>query len=371
MRAGCVAVTIVLLVVLVLVAGFFFLVLLRDLDFAWQEPGPGPRVRPTPVPAPTPVPEDYLKHVGTLNRFERTQAAGDYVLSYGFIDHHGRRQEITCRVARADHERELGGFGYNRSVLEVQADAMLQGWIDRELASRGLSSYVQATVKGGYRWRSRFPQLDPEELGRLYLEIERFRGWIEAGYDRKRAEVEDAYLRQHGFLLERNTIRIDYAGVIAGAEQPLADCRRALAVAATEDSERQRLGVIIAFLQELRYEVPQDPPGRKIGGLYPPTEVLVNDHGDCDSKSVVFAALWRHHPTAVLLIEVPGHMLVGVEARPRPGMQSVRIGNRYYVLCEVAGPGKWHPGAKGVSGHFEYLLLEPAGEEPIRGESSP
>lgn len=370
MRAGCVAAAIVLLVAAVLACAFFFLVLLRDLDVAWQPPGPGATPAPRPTAVPTPVPDEYLKRVDALNRFQRTQDGDDYLLRYGFIDHHGRRQEVACRIAQADHRKELAGFGYNRGELEAQADAVLQRWIDQELASRGLAPYVQATVRGGYRWQARFPELDSEELARLNVEAERFRGWIEAGFDRKRAEVEDAYLRERGFVLERNTIRIDYFGVVEGAEARLQDCARALAAAATEDSERQRLGLFIAFLQELRYEVPSNPPGREIGGFYPPTEVLVNGHGDCDSKSAAFATLWRRYPGAVLLVEVPGHMLVGVEARPGPGLQSVRIGNRYYLLCEVAGPGKWHPGAKGLSGHFEYWMLEPAGQT-LRGESTP
>ncbi|HLA79315.1 MAG TPA: hypothetical protein VJU18_17190 [Vicinamibacteria bacterium] len=381
MRAGCLAVSIVLLVLLVLAAGFFLLVLLRDIDFASREPGPepppapSPRTRPsaTPRPSPSVPPDRYAEWVGSLNRFERRDGGTHHELRYGFLDHHGRRQEVTCRIAKADHQRETTSFGYSKPELEAHADAVLQDWIDGELARRGLAPYVHATVAGGYRWQSRFPALDADALGQLYVEIERFRSWLQDGYDRKRAEVQDAYLRERGFLLEDNTIGIDYARVVSRAERPIDDCRRALAVAATEDSERQRLGVFIAFLQELRYEVPRNPAGREIGGLYPPTEVLVNDHGDCDSKSATFAALWRNHASAVLLIEAPGHMLVGVETRPAPGLKSVRIGNRYFVLCEVAGPGKSHPGAKGISGQFQYWLLEPVGEAPqaIRGRSSP
>jgi hypothetical protein len=372
MRAGCIAVTIVVLVVLVLVAGFFFLVLLRDLDVAWQEPGPGPKARPTPAPAPTPVPEDYLKHVGALNRFERTQAAGDFVLSYGFIDHHGRRQEITCRVARSDHERELGGFGYNRQSIVARTDATLQVWVDGELATRGLAAHVHLRVKdGSYDWKLHLPA-DPERREELRREAYAFLNRLYAIWGRRRDAVREAHYRERGFLLERGSLQIDYPRLVFSAQRPLNDCTRALATAAAEDSDRQRLGLFVAFFQELRYEVPPSLiDGRETGGLFVPTEVLVNDHGDCDSKSVAFAAMWRRFSSAMLLIHLPRHMLVGVEARPRPGLQSVRVGNRYFVLCEVAGPGKWHPGAKGVAGHFEYLLLEPAGEEPIRGESSP
>ena len=54
------------------------------------------------------------------------------------------------------------------------------------------------------------------------------------------------------------------------------------------------------------------------------------------------------------------HARVGVEASALPGEETVRVGNRTFVLCEVAGPAKLRPGAKSVSGSFEYVLIEPA-----------
>jgi hypothetical protein len=56
---------------------------------------------------------------------------------------------------------------------------------------------------------------------------------------------------------------------------------------------------------------------------------------------------------------VPGHALVGVEEKPGPDEAYVRLGNRYFVLCEVAGPGKIPPGRASISGSYEYVLIEP------------
>ena len=92
-----------------------------------------------------------------------------------------------------------------------------------------------------------------------------------------------------------------------------------------------------------------------------PTAVLVRGAGDCDSKSATFCALWRHLPKRAILILVPGHALVGVEGKPRADEAYVRLGNRYFVLCEVAGPGKIPPGGTSISGDFEYVMIEPAG----------
>ena len=125
--------------------------------------------------------------------------------------------------------------------------------------------------------------------------------------------------------------------------------------------KEQYLGLFLAFYQELGYEVPPDEvDGRRTLGLRVPTDVLVSGRGDCDSKAVAFASMWRRFPTRAVMVLVPGHALVGVEVPARPGERTVRVGNRTYVLCEVAGPGKWHPGARSVEGSFEYVLVEPA-----------
>ena len=68
----------------------------------------------------------------------------------------------------------------------------------------------------------------------------------------------------------------------------------------------------------------------------------------------------RRRPAYIVFIAGPGQALVGGEAPALPGEQPVRVGNRTFILCEVAGPAKLRPGAKSVSGSFEYVLIEPA-----------
>ena len=91
---------------------------------------------------------------------------------------------------------------------------------------------------------------------------------------------------------------------------------------------------------------------------------MVQGAGDCDSKAAAFCALWRHFPKRSILILVPEHALVGVEGKPRADEAYVRLGNRYFVLCEVAGPAKIPPGGERISGSFEYVMIEPVSSSP-------
>ncbi len=327
---------------------------------------PRPRL-PTPPP---PLPDTYLDRVGARQEFSRSDVEGQIGLSYGFVDHHGKTHRIYCEISKKDHERESARYGYDQAEIEAQLGAQMQRYLENELQARGLAPYIQLTVAGGhYSAQSHLPPMaDDAERARILSRINEFFGsfWKEQ-LPRRRTAFERALFEQHGLSLANDVWGPYYEQLATRARPLVGDCYRALARAGDGYHERQLLGLFVAFLQEIKYELPPDVVGRRqTSGLWVPTEVLVGDHGDCDSKSTAFASLWLNVGAPLILIDLPEHMLVGVEVRPAAGERYVLVRNRYFVICEVAGPGKWHPGAAGpatlagVSGHFSYTMLEPA-----------
>ncbi len=162
-------------------------------------------------------------------------------------------------------------------------------------------------------------------------------------------------------MLRGRELVIDHNALARRAMAHVDNCLQELLGAADGHPLKQLLGLLLAFYQELKYEVPPDTVGPKhILGLWVPAEVLAEGKGDCDSKAVAFAAMWRRLPPRVIVIRVPNHVLIGVEAKPGPDESYVQIGNRYYVLCEVAGPRKLRPGYQPLKGSFEYVTIDPA-----------
>lgn len=281
-------------------------------------------------------------------------------LTFRFRGPEGRARRFSCAIRRSDHERERATFGYveknrieelNRGVREILA---------KEAADRGVASYFTIEVHGGgsIRWTWKHPGGTPPET---IERIKTFHAWLENNSRAAIDALEERYYREHGMRLKGDTVNVDYEPLVHNATEPLKDCFEAL-----RRLERERsappLDLFLSFVQDLRYELPRnvDEEGRETLGFRVPTAVMVEGAGDCDSKSVVFCALWRQFPGRVLLVLVPGHALVAVEGKPGPGQASVRLGNRYYILCEVAGPGRFRPGEADVSGSFEYVLIEPA-----------
>jgi hypothetical protein len=281
-------------------------------------------------------------------------------LTFHFRDAEDRPREISCAIRRSDYEHERAGFGFVETQRVEELNRGLRELLAREAAERGMEPYFKIEVydKGSIRWTWSYPGgTEPEVVER----IKKFHAWLENDSDAAVEAIEKSYYSAHGMRLDGDTYGIDYATLTGNATEPLADCYAALR---SLDGGRSSalLGLFLTFFQDLRYELPKDvdEQGRETLGFRVPTAVLVEGAGDCDSKSAAFCAFWRQIPARALLVLVPGHALVAVEGKPGPDQKSIRRGNRTYILCEVAGPGRFRPGETDVSGSFEYILIEPA-----------
>ncbi len=303
--------------------------------------------------------ESY-QQVDSLNRFEREEEGGRFRLSYGFIDYSGRTQQVSCTVSRADYLRDVSKFGYAEKQANEEINQILAARMEEEGRRREVMPYFTIEVygQGGYRWHWDAPA--GADLA-LSERIQAFHDWLDKDFPEEAKRINARYFEDHGLRIDGDEIEVDYQSAVLKATDPLEDCFQALHRVGGGSDERRRLGTFLAFFQELRYELPADldRQGRHTLGFRVPSAVMVQGAGDCDSKAAAFCALWRHFPKRSILILVPEHALVGVEGKPRADEAYVRLGNRYFILCEVAGPGKIPPGGEAISGSFEYVMIEP------------
>ena len=310
--------------------------------------------------APPPVASPPQETAQPKARRPAPRDPNSFHLTFHFRDAAEQPREVSCTIRRSDYERERAGFGYVEAERVEMLNRELRETLAREAAARGVDRYFAVEVydEGSIRWRWSYPGgMDPGVVAR----IKEFDAWIEKNASTVIEAIDDRYLRAHGIRVDGDSYSVDYATLTHNATEPLADCFTALRSLGGERSDAL-LGLFLTFFQDLRYELPRDvdAQGRETLGFRAPTAVLVEGAGDCDSKSAAFCALWRQVPARVLLVLVPEHALVAVEGKPGPDQASIRLGNRYFILCEVAGPGRSRPGETDISGSFEYVLIEPA-----------
>ena len=168
---------------------------------------------------------------------------------------------------------------------------------------------------------------------------------VMAALKKAAADAEAAYLSEV-FLrpVRPREVAPDYgrlAGLFVPAMRPVAT---ALAAAAPNGGERQRLALALAFVQSIPYDT-RAAALRENAYVVPPM-MLVQNKGACDSKSVTLASLLATllpgRETVVIL--VPEHALLGVALPPLPGDRTLVADGRVYVLMEPVGPAQTPPG---------------------------
>ena len=106
-----------------------------------------------------------------------------------------------------------------------------------------------------------------------------------------------------------------------------------------DNSDRARIALALAFLQEVPYAVLEDKE-RKGGDFLPAPALLAQNRGDCDSKAVALAAVLRTYVPGrkLAVVTMPEHAILAVDIPAEPGDWTIRAQGRQYVALEAAGP---------------------------------
>lgn len=107
-------------------------------------------------------------------------------------------------------------------------------------------------------------------------------------------------------------------------------------------SDAQTVQGVISFVQSLEYKTDADSTGYDEYPKYP-LETLMDKSGDCEDSSILLASLLREMGYGAVLLDLPGHMAVGVKGSDTlPGSYYLVDGIHYYYV-ETTGPN-WQIG---------------------------
>lgn len=295
-------------------------------------------------------------------RSVRTTASPDgFRIAYEWTDTKEVRRAIDLPVSTSELEASELALGFSVEELKsFLADA--EAGIRRELGLSALdiARKVVSRISDPVRIRV---DANPESDFKIVLrtdsggragseaEIDRVLAAYRHRWEASRKTVCDRlqsrlkeYAGDHGMEVTARGFAVDYKKLVSDSASRLrpiaAEFRRKFGPV-----KKELLEAVYSFVQSIPYR--QTPPvesGRYTAGVSVPLRVLADDQADCDSKAVLFAALWLNlcnHRT--ILIRVPEHMLVGV-AVPFPEGATVDIGSTRYLLLELSCPLAEAPG---------------------------
>lgn len=159
---------------------------------------------------------------------------------------------------------------------------------------------------------------------------------------------EHAYFERHWYqVLDDLSLLPDYARIAEASLVDLQATVRALRPWLRGLGRREAINRLLLWVQSIPYDPLQDR-ATDAGFLFP-LSVVAQNRGDCDSKSVLFAALLHklYPGTPVALVLLERHALLALGVQAQAGDFTLRHAHRDWVLAEPVGPRELQLGQVG------------------------
>ncbi|MCX7599157.1 MAG: hypothetical protein N2512_09870 [Armatimonadetes bacterium] len=120
----------------------------------------------------------------------------------------------------------------------------------------------------------------------------------------------------------------------------------------------QEAALVLSFAQSaIEYATDAETTGAAEYPKYP-VETVEDEIGDCEDKAILAAAAMRYMGYDATLLDLPGHVAVGLAFEPvgTPGALAIEHGGRVYYYCEATAQGAWiGEGPPDLAGPIEVI----------------
>ncbi|MEG3767535.1 hypothetical protein [Alteromonas sp. 14N.309.X.WAT.G.H12] len=162
----------------------------------------------------------------------------------------------------------------------------------------------------------------------------------------------DAYLQENYYTRYKNTynqevIKPDHTRYIRETTKGLVPLSQAFYEKIHQRSDaREYINMLLGWVQNIPYDPILNRRESNGSGFAPPPQLLLENKGDCDSKSVLTAAIIRAFlpDTPMVLILLPEHALLGIALMPQGDDKTLTAKEETYVLFEPTGPALFKMG---------------------------
>jgi outer membrane murein-binding lipoprotein Lpp len=194
--------------------------------------------------------------------------------------------------------------------------------------------------------------------------IRRDFAWV---YDGK-TKAFSLYIPEHLYLYYGNKTRVPTEDYSLYVTHPYDDEYLSTIIAEFDDiaaeegyDENQKINLVVSFIQSLPYTSDDITTGFDEYPRYP-IETLVHDGGDCEDTSILASALLDLMGFDVVLINLPGHVAIGV-AVDAYGTYWLHEGTQYFYV-ETTGEG-WEIGELPEAHQGESAVVFPLLPVPV------
>lgn len=178
--------------------------------------------------------------------------------------------------------------------------------------------------------------------------------------------LQQAYYYQLSLPWSGPVIIPDHQRLMQDSLEDLLPVAKALHDKLVNTASRDTVAYISSWLQQLPYQDLSDRRNSTGNTFNPPLRVLQENRGDCDSKTVLLAALIRMllPDVKLAIVYLPQHAMLAVQLPVTGADDKAMIEGKEYLLVDPTGPALMAPGQISQnyimytrSGQFGYRLL--------------
>lgn len=305
--------------------------------------------------------------------FDRQEDQENYYLSYGWTDFSGHSCSLSFPIAKSMLQKAEEEFGYFPADLRKHLEDSLER--SREKMVVDLRVYAEEIIQKGKYAEYIFiekvttnsfnlklsvpPPLHKKvkrEFDRIQVKLAKKQEKYLKRMEKEQEEVRKRFLESRGIRVLDGKIGVNHSSCVLKNKERIKPIFEILQKKYRDLSLHQFLGMLLAFIQDVRFYIPPiQERGKIILSFWVPPRVLADNFGDCDSKGVTFASFWTNFKKfPILLVTVPKHLFVGLAVPSFTG-EGLVVNGIKYTLCEVTGPGKM---PLGMIGRYSHVCLQ-------------
>jgi len=265
--------------------------------------------------------------------FHKEETATGYNMQYRWKDHSGVERELSFSLQKNKLvKRHKKNRNYRPEIAQryvyIEMQKMAQKISPREarvrLVPRGKELQIQV--------KSQSPETTQKWLDNLTSE---------------REAALDRYLHSHYYARYESPygqigVKPDHLRYIDESIRSVLPASQAIYEQIPSDSTpRSYVNLLLSWLQSIPYSTLENRITSNGSGFLPPSEVLINNIGDCDSKAALMAAMLRSllPNLNMALVYLPNHALLGATLPNFEDEESIKdVNGAKYLLLDPTGP---------------------------------
>ena len=264
--------------------------------------------------------------------FDKNETAKSIEMQYRWKDYSGTHRSLSFELDKSKiTKRPKTSRGYRPEIAQRYVYIELQRAAQKINPKEARVNFIRRGEEWSIEVRS-----DSDEIRTKWLnELRKTR---ESAFQQY---LSDNYYSRYESPYGQRGVKPDHTRFVSESMAALLPAAQALYEQLDEDStSRAYVNLILSWVQSIPYSMLKDRITSNGSGYLPPSEVVITNQGDCDSKAILTAALLRSllPNLDMVVVYLPNHALLAANLPHFEEESKISVQGIEYLLLDPTGP---------------------------------